>query len=406
MASKTGDRTTVGALAETLREHVDPVALRSVERIARERPEWLTEYPEVAKRAYRFMRGSLDAMLAALAAGGSMPETCAAADLEFAETSARLEVPLRMVLDIYHRGFTDQWDAWFDVVEATDPDPDEQRRLIREGLQFFLAYGTWMMDQASQAYDRERAALVRTGEQRRVHLVRQVLAGKAVDLSPVGYELDAQHLGVVLWGERAHEAAEALAEAVDRRLLFVGVVEPTSWAWLGGRRALGGAQRRRLADFTPPPGTRVAIGVDAGGREGFRASHADAVEAHRAAWSTTRPVTFFDEISLEALAARDERAARRFVSRELRGIDSEDARSQRLRHTLTAYFAHAGNAAATAKALRIHEQTVAQRLTAVEERTGRSVLARRAELEAALRLRRYFTARPPRDGDDGANSGE
>jgi sugar diacid utilization regulator len=60
---------------------------------------------------------------------------------------------------------------------------------------------------------------------------------------------------------------------------------------------------------------------------------------------------------------------------------------------LTTYFAHGGNAAATAKALDIHEQTVAQRLTAVEERTGRAILNRRAELEAALRLRRYFAAR-------------
>ena len=46
--------------------------------------------------------------------------------------------------------------------------------------------------------------------------------------------------------------------------------------------------------------------------------------------------------------------------------------------------------AAAAAALGVHEQTVAARLRAVEERTGRSVAARRAELETALRLREYL----------------
>lgn len=53
------------------------------------------------------------------------------------------------------------------------------------------------------------------------------------------------------------------------------------------------------------------------------------------------------------------------------------------RQTLRAWFAVGHNAAA----LGVHEQTVAQRLRAVEERTGRPVASRRAELETALRLR-------------------
>ena len=87
------------------------------------------------------------------------------------------------------------------------------------------------------------------------------------------------------------------------------------------------------------------------------------------------------------LAGQDPQRARAFVGRELRGIDGDDARSQRLRETLRAYFAAHQNAAAAAAALGIHEQTVAQRLRAVEQRTGRSVAARRAELDTALRLR-------------------
>lgn len=76
--------------------------------------------------------------------------------------------------------------------------------------------------------------------------------------------------------------------------------------------------------------------------------------------------------------------------RELAGIAGADTRSRRLRETLRAYFSAGQNAALTAKRLGIHEQTVAQRLGAVEERTGRAVASRRAELETALRIEDYL----------------
>ena len=100
-----------------------------------------------------------------------------------------------------------------------------------------------------------------------------------------------------------------------------------------------------------------------------------------------RPITHYAEVALESLAAVDEDAAAAFVARELAGLDGDDVRSTRLRQTLRAWFAAGHNAAAAAAALGVHEQTVAQRLRTVEERTGRPVAARRAELETALRLR-------------------
>ncbi|HLQ47495.1 MAG TPA: helix-turn-helix domain-containing protein, partial [Candidatus Dormibacteraeota bacterium] len=82
----------------------------------------------------------------------------------------------------------------------------------------------------------------------------------------------------------------------------------------------------------------------------------------------------------------DEARARAFVSRELRGIDGDDPRSRRLRRTLRAYFASAQNGSAAAALLGVHEHTVAYRLRTIEDRLGRPVAARRAELETALRL--------------------
>lgn len=390
---ETTQDTKLAELAAILRDDAAGVALRMAERIGQEVPEWLTRYPDLAKRAYQMTRGSVEAEFAALADGGHLPQTVPTPDREYAKAAAQLEIPLHVVIDAYHRGATVQWEIWSELVERMERDPDEQRRLFQGFGEFFMNYGTWIMGQVGQVYERERETRVRSGEQRRVHLVREVLSGRDADLATIGYDLSGQHVGLVLWGPGTREAAEGLAAALGRRLLFLDVLEDTSWAWLGGHRPLSRERRQQLARFGPPEGTRVAVGVEAAGRDGFRQTHRDAVEAQRGAWSGTKAVTFFDDVALEALTGRDERAARRFIARELRGIEGEDARSKRLRDTLTTYFAHGSNAAATAKALDIHEQTVAQRLTAVEERTGRPVLTRRAELETALRLRRYFAAR-------------
>ena len=93
-----------------------------------------------------------------------------------------------------------------------------------------------------------------------------------------------------------------------------------------------------------------------------------------------------DDVALESLVTGDEARSHAFVSRELRGIDGDDPRSRRLRQTLRAYFASAQNSSAAAALLGVHEHTVAYRLRTIEERLGRPVAARRAELETALRL--------------------
>jgi hypothetical protein len=68
-------------------------------------------------------------------------------------------------------------------------------------------------------------------------------------------------------------------------------------------------------------------------------------------------MTFYEDVALEALAIRDESAAREFVADALGGINGDDARSVGLRETLSAYIQTGQNAASTAAALRQHEAT-------------------------------------------------
>ncbi len=387
MATEPRDRADVASLARELRDDSGTLAKRLSARTSEEIPEWAPARFGLLERAELLSRAAFEHCFGALAAGGRMPEAPPASDRELGRLSAQLGAPLHRALDTVRRGHAVAWEAWFELVERAEPDPARQQRLLEAGSRFFFEYSRRSAENVAESYNHEREALTRTGDHRRARLIHDLLAGDEVELDVEGYDLAGHHLGVVISGERRQEVARALADALGRRLLSIDVSPQTSWSWLGGLRPLSAEQRRGLAAFRPPEGAQLAIGVDAPDRAGFRQTHADALQAQRAGLAAGRPVTFFDDVALEALAGHDETAARRFVGRELRGIDGEDERSRRLRETLATYFRHGGNAAATAKSLGIHEQTVAQRLTAIEQRTGRAIVNRRAELETALRLR-------------------
>ncbi len=374
--------------ASILAAQVDELADEAVTKIRAEAPQYAVEVPELAEALSAGARPSILAELVAMQEEAALPDRCPAVDAEGARLAARFGVPIDLAIWLYRVGHSVQWEGWFRLVERHEGDADARRALLEAGSRFFFAYANRMSRWATEEYTAERDRMLRSREQRRVNLVRELLAGRNVDAGGLDYDLGLHHLGVIAWGSEAADSVRALAKSLDRRSLIVGAADDTWWAWLGGRSYLSERGRAMLRRWRPPQATRFAVGYEAAGREGFRSTHEEAVAAHRIASAEESPITHYEDVALEVLAGQDPERARAFVSRELRGIDGEDVRSRRLRETLRAYFAAHQNAAATAAALGIHEQTVAQRLRAVERRTGRSVAVRRAELDTALRLDR------------------
>ena len=367
--------------------------MRTMARLREELPEWAVESPELFNEMRSFAEESILVELSALKDGATIPSTCPAVDADGARRTARFG-PLGPLLSGYRAGHAVQWETWFELVEQQELESAARRELLERGSHFFFAYADRLSRFVTAVYTDERERIVRTSEQRRMHVVREVLEGREGDTAALDYEIEGQHLGVVAWGPEAADTVRELAKTLDRRLLLVSVVDQSWWAWLGGSRPLGQWAATVLEAFRPPANTRLAIGTEASGRDGFRRTHHQAISAQRASLHTDAPVTRFDEIALEALFSENVDEAKAFATRELRGLDGSDKRSERLRETLRAYFATGHNAAATASRLGVHEQTVAQRLRAVEERIGRPVASRRAELETALRLLEYLRGLP------------
>jgi DNA-binding PucR family transcriptional regulator len=382
-------------LARKLQTRSEELADRLMERAREEIPKWLIDRPEVGEAVRSLTAASIDAELRAFQRL-RLPTRLPDADVGWAHAAAQVGAleEVAVMVDGYRRGHQVQWEAWFELVEREEPDPERRRELLQRGWRFFFDYAGRLGQMVTQEFLAERARRLRGHEERRIRLVQEVLDGGSVDSAKLDYDLDSHHLAAIAWGAAGPDALRALARELDRRLLLVAVVEETWWGWLGGRSPLTPDPRQSVLRAGPPAGARLALGAEGRGPDGFRRSHRQAQQAHRAARNREEPVTHYDDVALEALAASDLAAAREFVARELEGLDDDDARSRRLRETLAAYFAAGHNAAATAAALGVHEQTVALRLRAVEERVGRPVAARRAELETALRLRDYLPPAP------------
>ena len=375
------------AVSARLERRIEEIIDSIVVRLREEVPDLrAAEQPEMWEAWRASTRATLQAALIALGGDREPPSAPPGEAVETARLAARAGIPLAVLLRTYRGGHAVIWEYWLDEVEAAAQPPAVRRSLLATASRFLFRYVDQQSTFITDEYTRERDRALRSREQERVQLVRDLLDGTPVDAGLLGYELDAEHISVIAWGRAPEAAIDRLAAASERRMLSVSVVPGTVWAWLGARTPLDSRAKRALDHAEPRDGTALAIGDPAWAAEGFRRTHRQARLAHGVALARPRPVTRYDDVALESFAIQDWQTARDFVARELGPLTGEGRQVERLRETLRTYFAASQNATAAAARLGVHERTVANRLRSVEERLGRPVNARRAELETALRL--------------------
>lgn len=244
----------------------------------------------------------------------------------------------------------------------------------------------------THAHVRELVASARPHEHRRVELVGRLLAGEQpAAASELDYELDGEHIAVILSGAGAEQAVRELARRADRRLLCVTQEDQTVWAWLGGRYSLEMSVLTRLlaAPWLGEAQPTVALGEPGQGPRGWRLTHrqaraALAVAQRRGAGSprTTR----YGEVALLAAALKDEMVAGALTATYLLPLEDDRGGGRVLRETLRAYLAAEHNVSSAAATLGVVRNTVKNRLRTIEAILERSLRPCPAELEVALAL--------------------
>jgi hypothetical protein len=357
-----------------------------VDRLQGELPAWVLGEAVGEREVAAYVRASLAAQLRSLSLR-FLPTECPPIDAHGARVAARLG-DLTMLLNGYRIAHMVLWEGWLALIEASDAEEAIRYELLRLGSGFFFRYAAVLSNQVSESYQEELEHSLRSGEQRRFQAIKAVLEGGAAPGEELDVNLEQHHLGLVGWGEGGQEIARELAAALGRPLLAVSPFEHVWWGWLSGTQPLGLEAEAVVKALTPAPsGTGLVIGLEGFGEDGFRATHRQAQRARRVALRIGVSVVAYTDVVVEALLGDNPAEAQAFVAHELRGIEDSSVTSRRIRETIAAYFAAEHNAASAAAALGVHQQTVANRLRAAEERLGHPVASRRVELEAALRLR-------------------
>jgi PucR C-terminal helix-turn-helix domain/GGDEF-like domain len=372
-------------LARDLLARVEEIVDDYVARVAAEVPEFFAaDEPAVVEATRASAREGYRFAFEELGAARDVPDRAPPAATEEARAAADTDVPLEALLRTYAVGHATAWDHILAGVERLQLDPATRTTVLRLTSRYAFAYVERLNELASDEYRRARRLYAWSRDRRRARLVRDLLEGVAATEQDLGYPLAAVHVAAISWGARPDRALAALAELLSGTLLQVAGPLETQWGWVAvddGRDPAAGLDR-----YAPPADTRVALGAPGRGRDGFRRSHEQAHAARAVALRTTEPVTRWHEVALEALVLHDERAARAFVREELGPLAAGDRRAAVLRQTLAAWFAAEHRAAGAAAVLGVHERTVSYRLRTIEQRLGHPIMARRTELEAALRL--------------------
>lgn len=329
--------------------------------------------PEYARIGRAIARADLLDELRALGRGGDVPDACPPAVVETARRTADLGVAVTVPIQCYRAGHQVLWRAWQRAVAARVAPPG----LAEAGSDFFFAYADRCCALLLREFELYRDAALRSRDRTRLNDVRQVLDGRRDAFDSIDYALAPTHVAFVVVDQDGETTPKRGAHRTGGASLLARVDASTAWGW-----APTFADPELAGDLR---GT-VGVGHPGAGPEGFRRSHRQAQRALGVALRSGALIARYENVALESLAGADDRALADFVDQELAGLDEPRRARAPLRETLLALFGESDSLAATARRLSVHERTVSYRIRVAEERLGRRLSARRAELETALRL--------------------
>jgi hypothetical protein len=403
------------------RQSVEPDALRRALANFTASPDWLADVSEAITEAIHTELPALNAdpdlrasthastesvlrLLDEMIASGRPPAEAEppAAAIDYARELVRHGLPIDTLLRAYHVGQAIFFDRWAATLRSQIDDPLELARAIEEGAVWTFEYLRTLTPDLIQRYAAERERWVRSAAALRNDTVRALVDGDHSDVATASrrlrYELERAHLAFVVWNDEPDEsdlgALESQAAKIAGELgaaspLLVPLGGRVVAAWIGSRGELP-------APPTLLDGASAAFGRPGSGVDGFCRSHREALSARRVAQLARRrpgTVTSFAAVALTALASADERAAREFVAAELGPLAADEEDVRRLAETLRAYLEERSSPRRTAQRLGVHENTIKNRVRAIEALRGRPADERIAETLVALRLARTI----PRD---------
>lgn len=296
----------------------------------------------------------------------------------------------------YRIGVRTFWSRWTDLL-ADRVAPDQYAEALTESTRYILAWADALTARVIAIHNEERSLWNRDPEAIRHETIRAIIDGQAPEAARaeqrLRYTLGRVHRCMVVWASDASVdlRADHLRESVPS--LFAAVADPAIVTLpLGPAIALWWSPSDARALVLPAavePQVRAAVGTAAEGVAGFRTSYLEAMSARRVAVleeASNGSVTDYASVALRALASADLEQAGRFVQAALGDLADPDPAVRELAVTLRSFLEHGANLRAAAGALRVHHNTVANRIRRAELLLPHPTVGRTAEILTALEL--------------------
>jgi hypothetical protein len=325
---------------------------------------------------------AVDYGLASLGASQRNPLPVPPELLVQARIAALHGIGLDTVLRRYFAGYALLGDLLIEEAEALGMDAVALKDLLRGQAARFDR----LITAISAEHARESESRPQTNEERRMELVKGLLAGERLDASELAYDLTGTHLALIGKGAGIVEALRGMAARLERRLLLLRPDADTACAWLGGGRRVSSDELRRIAATPVAAESCLSVGEPGEGQDGWRVSHYQAKAALTIALRRTGTVVRYGDVALLAAVAKDDLLSTSLRQMYLSPLDVERLGGEVARATLRAYFASGRSVSSAAAALGVNRNTVTNRFRSIEEAIGRPLDTCTTEIDVALRL--------------------
>jgi hypothetical protein len=302
-------------------------------------------------------------------------------------TQARLAARQRIPLDMVMRRYVAAMSLLDDyLLEEASHAGVVDPALLKSAAAAHASAFEQVLASATDEYKREESAHTTSSEERRVKLVQRLLAGERVDPSPLEYDLDGHHLGLVALSADARPLLRQLAEETGGRVLPIVPSEGEVSAWIGSRDPINIEAASRWLDADWPESIPLGIGEPTQSRNGWRLTHEQARGAAFIARSSSNTVSWYRDVILLECASRDPLLRASLQEMYLSPLAEKGGRGEIWRRTLRTYFDSGCNSRAAADILGISRQTVTNHLDRVETILDRPIANCADSLRAALCL--------------------
>lgn len=323
--------------------------------------------------------------------------------LDCAEVAARIDVPITELERAYRIGTMSLWTWWCEFAREHLDEAEFDELICGPTLAIHTRVDQ-VLESVLARHQEVRAEMRRTRRDLRRQALINLLEGELTEITReleemLDYHLSDVHLAILLEtpeGSPPDAAVALLRNAVDARGTLLLQHGARSWVlWLGRPGGFAGPQLSKLRRVLREGPFTAAIGDPAVGVEGLRRTREQALETarvQRALGGVEHRCLWAHEVRLETMLLGDEQRARAFVADELGPLSERGESAQRLRETLLAWLS-TGSHVSAAALLRVHENTIRNRIRAAEELLGVALHQRRIELQVALRLERVLHVR-------------